>query len=57
VLVWDRELSDYFEESAKLSGKPQAAGNWIVNDLQRELGHAKLPLADSKVRRRTSRSW
>src|SRR5882672_3907908 len=50
VLVWDRALSDYFEETAKLSGKPQAAGNWIVNDLQRELGQAHLPLSGSKVR-------
>ena len=50
VLVWDRTLADYFEEAAKLSGKPQAVGNWIVNDLLRELGAGKLALADSKVR-------
>lgn len=50
VLVWDRELADYFEEAAKLSGKPQAAGNWIVNDLLREVGNAKSTLADAKVR-------
>jgi aspartyl-tRNA(Asn)/glutamyl-tRNA(Gln) amidotransferase subunit B len=49
VLVPDRELSDFFEEAAKLSGLPQAAGNWIVNDLLRELGHAKMSLAGSKV--------
>jgi aspartyl-tRNA(Asn)/glutamyl-tRNA(Gln) amidotransferase subunit B len=50
VLVPDRGLSDYFEEAARLSGKPQAAGNWITNDLLRELGAAKLPLSESKVR-------
>ncbi len=50
VLVWDRALADYFEEAAKLSGKPQAAGNWIVNDLLREVGNAKSSLAESKVR-------
>ncbi|MSU22322.1 MAG: Asp-tRNA(Asn)/Glu-tRNA(Gln) amidotransferase subunit GatB [Opitutus sp.] len=50
VLVWDKDLADYFEEAAKLSGKPQAAGNWIVNDLLRELGAAKLDLLTSKVR-------
>jgi aspartyl-tRNA(Asn)/glutamyl-tRNA(Gln) amidotransferase subunit B len=50
VLVWDRDLADFFEEAAKLSGKPQAAGNWIANDLLRELGGAKLRLADTKVR-------
>jgi aspartyl-tRNA(Asn)/glutamyl-tRNA(Gln) amidotransferase subunit B len=50
VLVPERELSDFFEEAAKLSGKPQLAGNWIVNDLLRELGAAKLELAQSKVK-------
>jgi aspartyl-tRNA(Asn)/glutamyl-tRNA(Gln) amidotransferase subunit B len=50
VLVPDRELGDFFEEAAKLSGKPQAAGNWITNDLLRELGAAKIPLSASKVR-------
>ncbi|HLP09646.1 MAG TPA: Asp-tRNA(Asn)/Glu-tRNA(Gln) amidotransferase subunit GatB [Opitutaceae bacterium] len=52
VLVPDRALSDYFEEAAKLagSGKAQAVGNWIANDLLRELGAAGLVLADSKIR-------
>jgi aspartyl-tRNA(Asn)/glutamyl-tRNA(Gln) amidotransferase subunit B len=50
VLVPDRELGDFFEEAARLSGKPQAAANWIANDLLRELGAAKLALAQSKVR-------
>lgn len=52
VLVWDRALADYFEEAARLAGpgKAQAVGNWIVNDLLRELGQAKLTLAEGKVR-------
>lgn len=50
VLIPDRELSDFFEEAARLSGKPQAVGNWIVNDLLRELGAAKRALAESKIR-------
>jgi aspartyl-tRNA(Asn)/glutamyl-tRNA(Gln) amidotransferase subunit B len=52
VLVWDKELSDYFEETVKVTGpaKAQAVGNWIANDLLRELGTAKLSLAESKVR-------
>jgi aspartyl-tRNA(Asn)/glutamyl-tRNA(Gln) amidotransferase subunit B len=50
VLVPDRALSDFFEEAAKLSAKPQAAGNWIVNDLLRELGAAKIDLSAAKVR-------
>jgi aspartyl-tRNA(Asn)/glutamyl-tRNA(Gln) amidotransferase subunit B len=31
-------------------GKAQAVGNWIVNDLLRELGQAKRTLAEGKVR-------
>ncbi len=52
VLVWDKALADYFEKAVALAGadKAQAVGNWIVNDLQRELGAAKIGLADSKVR-------
>jgi aspartyl-tRNA(Asn)/glutamyl-tRNA(Gln) amidotransferase subunit B len=50
VLVPDRELCDFFEEAARLCGKPQAAGNWIANDLLRELGSAKIGLAQSRVR-------
>jgi aspartyl-tRNA(Asn)/glutamyl-tRNA(Gln) amidotransferase subunit B len=52
VLVWDRALADYFEASAQLAGagKAQAVGNWIVNDLLRELGNAKIDLSGSKVK-------
>src|ERR1700690_471882 len=50
VLVPDKELGDFFEEAARLCGKPQAAGNWIANDLLRELGASKTALAQSKVR-------
>jgi aspartyl-tRNA(Asn)/glutamyl-tRNA(Gln) amidotransferase subunit B len=50
VLIPDRRLSDFFEETAKLSGKPQASGNWIVNDLLRELASSRIALADSKVK-------
>jgi aspartyl-tRNA(Asn)/glutamyl-tRNA(Gln) amidotransferase subunit B len=50
VLCPDRFLSDYFEEAAKLSGRPQAVANWICNDLLRELTQSKTALSDSKVR-------
>ncbi len=52
VLVWDRALSDYFEEAAQLAGpgRAQAVGNWLVNDLLREIGAAKIDLASAKVR-------
>ena len=50
VLVWDKELADYFEAAAGASGRPQAAGNWIVNDLLRELGAAKLGIFESRIK-------
>lgn len=52
VLVWDQALAEYFEAAARAAGtdKAQAVGNWIVNDLLRELGQTGLALADSKVR-------
>jgi aspartyl-tRNA(Asn)/glutamyl-tRNA(Gln) amidotransferase subunit B len=51
VLVPDRELCDYFEEAAKQApGKAQAVGNWIVNDLLREVGSSGCTLAQSKIR-------
>jgi len=39
VLIWDRDLADYYEEAAKLAGpgKAQAVANWIVNTLLRFL--------------------
>ena len=52
VLVPDRALSDYFEETTKLAGatRAQAVGNWIANDFLRELGAAGLEIAASKIR-------
>ncbi|MEN9403493.1 MAG: Aspartyl/glutamyl-tRNA(Asn/Gln) amidotransferase subunit [Verrucomicrobiota bacterium] len=49
VLVPDLELADYFEATARLGAAPQAAGNWIANDLLRELGVAGVGLAESKI--------
>ncbi|MCF3651806.1 Asp-tRNA(Asn)/Glu-tRNA(Gln) amidotransferase subunit GatB [Synoicihabitans lomoniglobus] len=51
VLIPDRELSDWFEAAVTIAGraKAQAVGNWIANDLLRELSAAKIGLAESKV--------
>lgn len=51
VLVWDKALADYFEAVVAVAGtaKAQAVGNWIVNDLLRELGAAKLTVPESKI--------
>jgi aspartyl-tRNA(Asn)/glutamyl-tRNA(Gln) amidotransferase subunit B len=49
VLIRDRALADFFEETVKLGAKPTAAANWIANDLLRDLSAANLALAESKV--------
>jgi aspartyl-tRNA(Asn)/glutamyl-tRNA(Gln) amidotransferase subunit B len=49
VLIRDRALADFFEQTVKLGAKPTAAANWITNDLLRELTAAGHPLAGSKV--------
>jgi len=49
VLIWDRALADYFEAAAQLSGRPKAVGNWIINDLRRELAAARETVAGTKV--------
>jgi len=55
VLVWDKPLADYFEEAVKIAGEARAQpiGNWIVNDLLRELKAASagaLSLAEARMR-------
>src|SRR3954452_8690753 len=35
VLATTRALADFFEETAKVSGQPKAAANWIMGDLLR----------------------
>jgi aspartyl-tRNA(Asn)/glutamyl-tRNA(Gln) amidotransferase subunit B len=51
VLIPDRGLAEWFETAAKLAGagRAQAVGNWIVNDLQRELSASGAALAEAKI--------
>jgi aspartyl-tRNA(Asn)/glutamyl-tRNA(Gln) amidotransferase subunit B len=51
VLVWDKPLAEFFETTVALAGPKlaQAAANWIINDLLRELGAANRTLAESKI--------
>jgi aspartyl-tRNA(Asn)/glutamyl-tRNA(Gln) amidotransferase subunit B len=50
VLVSDLALCAFFEEAVQLGAKPQAAANFIANNLQGELAAAQLELPASKVR-------
>jgi aspartyl-tRNA(Asn)/glutamyl-tRNA(Gln) amidotransferase subunit B len=51
VLVWDKPLAEYFEMAAEAAGtgKAQAVGNWITNDLLREVKATGIALSDCKV--------
>jgi aspartyl-tRNA(Asn)/glutamyl-tRNA(Gln) amidotransferase subunit B len=46
VLTGAREVADFFEATARLSGRPKEAANWVANDLLRGLGDASIE-ADS----------
>ncbi len=49
VLVWDRDLADYFEDVVNVAGvqRAQAVGNWIANEFLKIAGAEKLPPADA----------
>lgn len=51
VLVWDSALADFFEQAVQQAGaaRAQALGNWIINDLLRELKAAGQTVTESKV--------
>jgi aspartyl-tRNA(Asn)/glutamyl-tRNA(Gln) amidotransferase subunit B len=49
VLAASREMSDFFERAAKLSGKPKPVANWLVNELNKILNERKLEMAQVKA--------
>jgi len=51
VLIWHKPLAEFFEATAALTGPKlvQAAANWIVNDLLRELAAVSHTLSESKI--------
>ncbi|MDR1282667.1 MAG: Asp-tRNA(Asn)/Glu-tRNA(Gln) amidotransferase subunit GatB [Opitutaceae bacterium] len=53
VLIWDKPLADYYDTAVQLAGPAlaQPLGNWITNDLLRELGatHASFDEAAAKI--------
>jgi len=42
VMTSERDVADYFEAVARLSGKPKEAANWIANDVLRALSDSKV---------------
>ena len=49
VLVASRDLADFFEKTAELSGNYRAAANWVRNDLLGRLNDANQSASDSPV--------
>lgn len=48
-LTTTRQLSDFFDAAAKLSGEPTICANWIMGDLSRLLNTAEIGIQDSHV--------
>jgi len=46
VLTMTRALADFFEETARLSGQPKAAANWIMGDVLRFYKESGVDLKD-----------
>lgn len=49
VLVMEKVLADFFEDVAKLSGKPRLAASWISVELQRLLNEKKARLEQLRI--------
>jgi len=47
VLTAERDVADYFEETARLCNEPKKAANWIMSELLRELNQAAVTASDS----------
>ena len=48
-LTTTRQIADFFDEAAQLSGEPTTCANWIMGDLTRLLNTTEIEIQDSKV--------
>lgn len=48
-LTSTRQLAEFFDEAAQLSGEPTACANWIMGDLMRLLNTSDIDIHESKV--------
>ncbi len=46
-IVADKDLAEYFETTARITGNPKASSNWILGELTRELNSSGKPIAQS----------
>jgi len=49
VLTSSRALAEYFEEVARLSGKPKGASNWVMGDVLRFLNEDKRDIRECPI--------
>lgn len=49
VLCQSRELADYFEQAARVSGDAKLAANWVMGEFSRLLNQAELTVAQSPL--------
>ncbi len=49
VLTSDRFTAAYFNRGAKMARSPKLLANWIISELLRELGEAKIAIDDCKI--------
>jgi aspartyl-tRNA(Asn)/glutamyl-tRNA(Gln) amidotransferase subunit B len=49
ALTTEKELADFFEETAKTSGNSKASSNWVMSELMREVNTANISIAKSPV--------
>ena len=49
VLVADREIALWFDRAAKKAKNPKLAANWIISELMRELGNAKITIDECRI--------
>ena len=49
VLTAEKDLADFYEETAKISGNPKASSNWIMTEMIRELNQRNLKLSEAPI--------
>ncbi len=50
LMIQDKKMADYFEETTRISNMPKEAANWIQNDLARELSSRKVAVEDTAMK-------
>lgn len=46
ILIADKKIADFFEETLKFSNKPKTVSNWITGDIMSELNQKNLSIKD-----------